>query len=1142
MVSGRWKFAAVHFFTGLLLSSVSLHAQTGQGIITGVVTDKSGAVVPGVNVRLTAKESGFSYSAVSNDEGLYRAPYLNPGIYEITFEGQGFKRLVQSGVQVRSTETARVDAQLEVGNVIEKVEVAANAAIIETETSMTGHLVTGKELVKLPTPQMKVESMLWYVPGVTSQAGAGHAVGGRSRAFVMANDGVSGMTPGTGSIGTGRNMSTSQHAMEEIKVLTTALPAEYGHSGGGLMNVNYKSGGNQLHGLAEERYMARHFIHRNFQDAQLPTNNFGFHLMSAMFSGPIVIPKLYDGRNRTFFMWAFQRHHEKASENANINVPSPAMLAGDFSFNGLGQPVYDPASLTRDAAGAYSRTQFPGNRIPLSRLDPVYQKFMSLNPFEVENNRFNQAFMTATGPRENRSADTVYRSYRTSFDHKIDHSFSDRHKMFGRWSYFRHRAFNGRWQIAAANRDFDFNAVPIPVNHNQMVLSDTFTISPVMVNEIRLGFNRRFAPRDPGTNDQDWAKQLGIPNVSAATFPTFVCAAVFTAECAAGQGGRRLIIDFPGGRSQDINESFSFQNNVTRIAGRHTFKMGYELMRTRHNVRVSDNPSGIYAFGGTDFPFRPNTGNAFAAFMLGSVQRADFTQTLAAWLPRWWSHAAYVQDDFKVSKRLTLNLGVRWQYESPFSTKYGQQSQFDPNARDPLTGRNGAIVHGSGLLAKRDLNNFQPRVGLAYSMRDGMVFRGGFAVNTLDLWTAGLNENFEEYFASAAAEREPGNPDIAFYLRNGPPATRFNIQADGSAPFVGTNFGARTASWRDPNMRLPYIMNWNGGVQKQMGQSTLVELVYQGSAGVGLLNRWDINQIPLNISTDPNQLRQIFQATQNFKPYPQFGNIFHYSNYGHSTFHSGTVKVEKRMSKGYSVVSFYTFSKSIDQASDDGAAGGVTFYNRSLEKGRSNYDVTHRWVTYALWELPFGKGRKWMNSSNWFLNGALGGWELNVIQTLESGLPMSFSHAGSPNQYLPGTQRPDMVPGRTYDSIRLDWDRKGPDRHRTALALPWADINAFAYPAAFTAGNSGRNILTGPGNFWYQTSISKTFTIRERIQASVRYDINNPLKYYFFNPPTNQVDLRAANRNNFGKITGNQGSFSGLGGRLYQQIVLKVQF
>ncbi|MFN0102880.1 MAG: carboxypeptidase regulatory-like domain-containing protein [Bryobacteraceae bacterium] len=1124
-----------------LLSLVAI-GQTGQGIITGIVTDPSGAAIPGVSVRITDKSTQFVYTAMTNGEGLYRAPYLNPSMYEVAFEAQGFKRVLRSSIQVRSTETARVDVLMEVGSVAEQVEVSASVALLEVETSVTGHLVTGTELVKLPTPQMKIESMLWLVPGVTSQNGAGHSAGGRSRAFTLANDGVAGTTPGTGSLGTGRNMSTSQHAMEEIKVLTTVLPAEYGHSGGGLMNVTYKGGGNQLHGVAEERYMARHFIHRNWQDATVPTNNFGFHLMSAMISGPIAIPKIYNGRNKTFFMWAFQRHHEKASENAYAIVPSPAMLAGDFSFGGIGQPVYDPASLTRAADGTYSRTQFPGNRVPMSRVDPVYTKFMSFNPFTPESNRFNQAINSNVGPRDNLSADTVYRSYRTSFDTKIDHSFSDRHKMFGRWSYFRHRSFNGRWQVAAANREFDFNTVPIPVNHNQVVVSDTFTINPTMVNELRLGFNRRFNIREPGSVGQNWAQQFGIPNVSADTMPTFVCAAVFTAECPGGVAGRRLIIDFPGGASTDVNESLSLQNNITKVSGRHVFKTGYELMRTRHNVRVAANPSGVYHFGGTDFPFRPNTGNAYAAFMLGSVTRAEYTRDLATWLPRWWGHAFYFQDDFKVKRNLTLNLGVRWQYESPFSTKYGQQSQFDPQAIDRLTGRAGAILHGKGALAGRDLNNFQPRIGLAYTINPRLVFRGGFAVNTLDLWTNGLTENFEEYFASAAVEREPGNPDVAFYLRTGPPSIPFQVQADGTAPFVGTNYSTRTASWRDPNMRMPYIMNWNGGFQYQLSNTMLVEATYQGSAGVGLLNRWDINQIPLNVSTDPAQLLNIFRASQNFKPYTQFGSVFHYSNYGHSSFHSGTVKMEKRMGNGFSVTSFYTFGKSIDEASDDGAAGGITFYNRRLEKARSSYDVSHRWITYALLELPFGKGRKWMNDSNWFMNGALGGWELNVIQTAESGVPLTFGFTGSPSNYLPGGQRADMAPGRTYDSIRLDWDRKGPCRHQLACQPAWADVDAFAYPAAFTAGNSGRNILTGPGNLWHQVSISKTFTVKERFKGSLRYDVNNPLKYYFFNNPSTTVDLRPANRVSFGKINGNQGSFSGLGGRLYQQLVFKLEF
>ena len=363
-----------------LAASVCL-AQTGQGTITGAVTDTAGAMIINASVRLTHAGTGVTYAGTTNDQGIYRIPYLNPGVYEVSFEMQGFKRLVRTNIPIRSTETQRLDAQLEVGAVVERIEVSANATMLETETSSTGHLVTGTQLVKLPTPQMKIESMLWYVPGVTGQAGNGHSAGGRSRSFQMTNDGVSGLTPGEGVIGTGRNMSTVEHAMEEMKVITTALPAEYGHSGGGLLSISYKSGTNQLHGLAEERYMARHMIHRNYQDANLPTNSFGFHLMSGLISGPVRIPKVYNGMNKTFFLFGFQRHHEKASENADATVPSPDMLAGNYSFGGIGDPIYDPLSLTFNAnapAGQqYSRTQFPGNQIPLSRVDPVFNKFMS---------------------------------------------------------------------------------------------------------------------------------------------------------------------------------------------------------------------------------------------------------------------------------------------------------------------------------------------------------------------------------------------------------------------------------------------------------------------------------------------------------------------------------------------------------------------------------------------------------------------------------------------------------------------------------------------------------------------------------------------------------------------------------------------
>ena len=508
------------------------------------------------------------------------------------------------------------------------------------------------------------------------------------------------------------------------------------------MNVTFKSGTNQLHGVAEERYLPGTLIHRTWTELRPTQENAGIHYLSGLLSGPVVLPKIYNGRNKTFFLVSWQRHHEKSFSALNSDVPSPAMLAGDFSFGGIGDPIYDPATLLKLPDGTYSRSPFPGNRIPLNRVDPVFTKFLSFDPYQPENNRNNQAFINRTGPHNNVNSDTPYHSYRTATAYRLDHSFSDRHKIFGRYTNYHSRQWSG-WQGNVQNHIFDYNYSPFPTDQHQLVISDTNTISPTMVNELRFGANRRKYTLTPASLNQDWAGKLGIPNVSPATMPTFQTAT-----------GDTLYFTFPGGRYADVNENFSLQENLTMVRGRHTFKTGYELLRTRHNSAITAQPSGIYRFGGTEFPFTPNTGNAFASFMLGGVVRADFTQDLATWLPRWWDHALYFQDDWKVTTKLTLNLGLRWQYESPYNTKYGQQSQFDPAAIDALTSLRGALLHPKRPLASKDLNNFQPRVGLAYNFMKKWVFRSGFALNTLDLWTNSLQENFDEYLGTAAA----GNP------------------------------------------------------------------------------------------------------------------------------------------------------------------------------------------------------------------------------------------------------------------------------------------------------------------------------------------------------------------------------------------------
>jgi hypothetical protein len=457
---------------------------------------------------------------------------------------------------------------------------------------------------------------------------------------------------------------------------------------------------------------------------------------------------------------------------------------------------------------------------------------------------------------------------------------------------------------------------------------------------------------------------------------------------------------------------------------------------------------------------------------------------------------------------------------------------------DPISGRLGAITHPTGFLAKRDLNNFQPRLGLAWSFRRNTVFRSSFGISTSELLAADTNIAFEEYAASANVQAPPGDPRLAFRLSQGPGRIPFTVNPDGTVPFVGTNYSARQATWFDPNMRMPYIMSWSAGIQNQLGSSWLLELMYQGAAGVGLLNYWNINQIPLNVSTDLNVLNQIFAAQQLYKPYPQFGDIRHYSNYGHNTYHGGTVRVEKRFSHGTTLNTFYTYAKAIDDVDGESGGTGVDFYNRRLEKGVSGFDVTHRFVNVFTFDLPFGVGRRFLNKPG-FVDKVVGGWFFTWTDTLASGRVFGLSYAGSPNRYLSGgLMRPNiLVP---FDEALVEnWDI-GPHRFPTSAQNPYLKASAFAYPAAYTAGTLGRNTFRGPVLYWPQAALAKQWSIYEQVKFTLRVNVNNVVKRPQFSTPGNVYNL--TNLANFGTFTSVVGNFAGVGSQFHTMIVVRLEF
>jgi hypothetical protein len=1091
------------------LVSAALYGQsTGTATIVGTVTDSTGAVLPNAKVTVRNLGTQFVYEGLTNTSGAYYVPGLSSGSYELTVEAQGFKKFVQSGLVMRINEQPRVDVQLQLGNVTESIQVAGTPPLLETETAGNGQILESELVTRLPVMQKFVHRVLLYMPGMTNINGQ-HAVGQRQRAIGYSMDGVNGKEPVVGQVGDfRRTMIASLDGIQEFKMWTTGTPAEFGHSGGGQLSVVFKSGANQFHGSVEDRYTNGKMIHRAFLE-QLPrTGAFDYHEWGATASGKIK-------RDKTFFFGGFQQHYENVSETFIGSVPSPEMYAGDFSFGGRGLPIYNPFT-TRQEAGQWVRDPFPGNRIPQSMYDPVARKLIELKPWRDQTDPGN---IQPAGPVNNLTIIGLGAYDFRRYDAKIDHQFAVNHKIFGRYSQVQHRSLDRPIREVS---DIVYGRVFVqPADNRNVVISDTYTFNPTAILESRIGWNRRAFSSTPQSFGQNWAGKLGIPGVSEETFPQF-----------ANSGGGMFYNLGPGGKSVEIAEDATLQANFTKVMGRHTVKTGYELIRTRYNSLAASLPSGEYRMGATDYPFRPNTGNAFASLLLGTVVQGNFTQTVATWLPRWWQQAWYVQDSWRPRAGLTLELGLRWSYESPFSTKYGQQSQFDPNATDPLTGLKGAIVHGRGLLAKRDLNNFQPRLGLAWTMRPSTVFRASFGAFAIDLMTNGLNQNFEEYIATAAVQAPVGDPRHAFRLSEGPGRISFAQNPDGSVPFRGTNFTGRNASWFDPNMRLPYTYMWSGGIQHQFRSTWLVEALYQGSAGVGLLNNWDMNMVPLDISRDINVLNQVFQAVQNYKPYRQFGQIQHYSNYGHNTHHSGMFRVERRYAQGMTLNTFYQIGKTLNDADDDGGRSGVTFYNRRLEKARANYDIRHRLVSVFTYDLPFGKGRRWANRGG-ITDWVIGGWNGAWTQTYHSGPPTTVTFAGAPNRYLPGVLRPNQV---RPDAVVKDWDI-GPNRFPVSAQNRYFNLDAFAYPAAFTPGTLGRNTFESPGLRWTQVSLSKDFNFGERMKFILRWDINNLTKEPQFADPNGVYNL--TNVAQFGTFSGNgRGSFSDLGSSRFHHIVV----
>lgn len=1122
-----------------LATAAVAYCQISTGTITGTVVDSSGAVVPGVQVIVVQTETNFESRVTANSEGIYRAQSLLPGTYRLTFEAAGFKRLVLDGSILRVGDVLPVNATLEVGQLGESIQVSARSTLLETETSATGTVHEGETLYAMNLYQRQIVPFMPHLVPGTSGAGssASNVVGQRASGMAVFSDGVLAQDP----VANGAQIKPVENSVEEAKLLTGTLPAEYGHSTGGLFVVVNKSGTNAFHGFASDFGRTRSMAHRQFFNLyRSPQPQPGapngvpgwFQEPDAAGGGPVVIPHVYNGRNRTFFYSGYQKLIEKKASAYISQTPSPEELSGDFTEGGKGAQLYDPLT-TRQVNGAWTRDPIPGNILPANRIDPVAKKILSLNVWVPPN--FAGSW-SSTGPVSNYQYQARSRTFYEDYNERIDHQFSTSFKLYGSYTY-NHQSGLGR-PTSIAIPAFDYaNGTLNPYTEQNYSVGASYLFGPTTFNDLRVGFYRARNDTFIPSFNQDWASKLGLPNVSPVLMPSF------TTNLASGYTSAATYAQMYGlamsGPSMRIRENLSFRDDLSKMVGVHAFKMGYEHLLFRANQWQLGSPSGTFLFDNMTAGLQASgavatatPGNQFAGFELGSVRQANFTTYTTTWLPRDAMDSLYFQDDWKFSKKLTLNLGLRWSTESPFHTAHGLISNFSPTAVDALTGKMGAIAHPTGGLNSRTFKDFQPRFGLAYHFLDKWVFRGGFGVNTIDIRFPNSFQQFDEYQAQVVQQLAPGDPRPLFQLSQGPATVKYNVLPDSSAAYVGTNYGSRSAYWMDGNLHPGYAMNWNATVQYQVGTNEILKLSYQGSAGIRLVESWNINVFPTSFGAgNPALQTAALAATQNYLPYPQFGSVNYMSNTGHSSYHSGTIQFEKRHSHGMVLNTFYTLSKALDDCdSDSGTCNGVApIENRNLAKGRAGFDRHHILLVSETYELPFGKSRHFLNHSR-FLDYLIGGYNISWITTVETGNPMTFSYSNNPNNEYPssiGNQVPNLVCSNiTMQHFRLG-DIIGGNRFDQSAEGAVLNPNCFAAPAAFTPGNAGRGIVTGPGVIGNLASASKTFSFGERWKMQVRFDFQNPFHNYSFANPTTGLDFK--NPQLFGKITSDPTTFDYFG-------------